>query len=66
METTKIKSDFRLVDGGARVSYIERAVTPILKSRVLNSKCTLITGARQVGKSTLVKHEFTVIRKYRN
>ncbi len=59
MDTTKIKSDFRLVDGGARVSYIERAVTPILKSRVLNSKCTLITGARQVGKSTLVKHEFT-------
>ena len=28
------------------------------KKRVSTSKCTLITGARQVGKSTLVKHEF--------
>lgn len=41
------------------MSYIERAVTPILKNRALSSKCTLITGARQVGKSTLVKHEFS-------
>lgn len=56
---SKIKSDFRLAKGGTHVHYIERAVTPILKSRVLSSKCILITGARQVGKSTLVKHEFT-------
>lgn len=55
----KIKLDFRLAEGGLQVHYIERAITPILKSRVLSSKCTLITGARQVGKSTLVKHEFT-------
>lgn len=40
------------------MAYIERAITPILKKRVSTSKCTLITGARQVGKSTLVKHEF--------
>ena len=40
------------------MSYIERAITPILKRRVGSSKCALITGARQVGKSTLVKHEF--------
>lgn len=40
------------------MSYIERAITPILKKRVQESKCLLITGARQVGKSTLVKHEF--------
>lgn len=40
------------------MAYIERAITPILKKRVQNSKCTLITGARQVGKSTLVKHDF--------
>lgn len=40
------------------MSYIERAITPVLKNRVSSSKCTLITGARQVGKSTLVKHEF--------
>ena len=41
------------------MTYIERAITPILKKRVQTSKCTLITGARQVGKSTLVKHEFS-------
>lgn len=40
------------------MGYIERAITPILKKRVQESKCLLITGARQVGKSTLVKHEF--------
>lgn len=41
------------------MSYIERAITSVLKNRVLTSKCMLITGARQVGKSTLVKHEFS-------
>lgn len=41
------------------MSYIERAITSILKNRVSSSKCTLITGARQVGKSTLIKHEFS-------
>ncbi len=40
------------------MSYIERAITPILKKRVATSKCMLLTGARQVGKSTLIKHEF--------
>lgn len=40
------------------MAYIERAITQILKKRVKESKCTLITGARQVGKSTLVKNEF--------
>lgn len=40
------------------MAYIERAVTPVLKKRISTSKCALITGARQVGKSTLVKHEF--------
>lgn len=39
------------------MSYIERAITPILKNRIATSKCALITGARQVGKSTLIKHE---------
>lgn len=43
---------------GIRMSYIERAITSVLKKRILTSKCTLITGARQVGKSTLVRHEF--------
>lgn len=43
--------------------YIERAITPILRNRVSSSKCMLITGARQVGKSTLVKHEFSEYNK---
>lgn len=40
------------------MSYIRRAFSDILKSRVTASKCTLVTGSRQVGKSTLIKHEF--------
>ncbi len=40
------------------MAYIERAITPILKKRVQNSKCMLVTGARQIGKSTLIKHDF--------
>ena len=40
------------------MAYIQRAISDILKSRVKNSKCTLVVGARQVGKSTLVKREF--------
>lgn len=45
------------------MAYIERAIAPILKKRVQTSKCTLITGARQVGKSTLIKHEFQKYNK---
>lgn len=41
------------------MAYIKRAISEILRSRVNTSKCTLIVGARQVGKSTLVKHEFS-------
>ena len=37
------------------MSYIERAITPILKKRVKSSKCVLITGARQVGKTYILK-----------
>ena len=40
------------------MSYIKRAIADVLKNRVSASKCLLLTGARQVGKSTLVKHEF--------
>ena len=36
------------------MAYIQRAITPILKKRISTTKCTLITGARQVGKSTLI------------
>ena len=41
------------------MAYIQRAISNILKIRVKTSKCTLIVGARQVGKSTLVRHEFS-------
>lgn len=41
------------------MKYIERAITPILKKRVISSKCILVNGARQVGKSTLIKHDFS-------
>ena len=40
------------------MAYIERAITQVLKNRVASSKCLLLTGARQVGKSTVVKHVF--------
>lgn len=40
------------------MAYIERAITGVLKNRAETSKCLLITGARQVGKSTVVRHEF--------
>ena len=40
------------------MAYIERAISEILKKRVQSSKCLLLTGARQVGKSTLIKHQF--------
>lgn len=40
------------------MAYIKRAISAMLKSRVKTGKCTLILGARQVGKSTLIKKEF--------
>ena len=40
------------------MAYIERAITSVLKRRVSSSKCLLLTGARQVGKSTIIKHVF--------
>lgn len=40
------------------MAYIHRAFTETLKNRVQYSKSTLVIGARQVGKSTLIRHEF--------
>ena len=40
------------------MSYIERSITDILKKRIKSSKCLLLTGARQIGKSTVIKHVF--------
>ena len=39
------------------MGYIKRAITDILNNRIKTSKSVLVTGARQVGKSTLIKHE---------
>lgn len=41
------------------MAYIQRAISKILNNRIQASKCTLITGASKVGKSTLIKHEFS-------
>lgn len=40
------------------MAYIERAITDVVKKRASTSKCLLLTGARQVGKSTLLKKQF--------
>lgn len=40
------------------MAYIERAISDVLKNRVKSSKCALVVGARQVGKSTLIQHIF--------
>lgn len=45
------------------MAYIQRAISNILKDRVKTSKCMLIVGARQVGKSTLIKHEFSMYNR---
>ena len=45
------------------MTYIDRAITPVLKNRVSTAKCLLVTGARQVGKSTLIKHAFPEYNK---
>ncbi len=37
------------------MAFIERAITKTVEDRIKASKCFLLTGARQVGKSTLLK-----------
>ena len=38
--------------------YIERNITEYLKKRVFSSFVTVVTGSRQVGKSTMLRHVF--------
>ncbi len=45
------------------MGYIERAITDIIKRRAGQSKCLLLTGSRQVGKSTLINHVFSEYNK---
>jgi len=37
---------------------IKRNIEPVIERRAKNSKAILLTGPRQVGKSTLFKHLF--------
>ena len=37
---------------------IKRHIEPVLERRAKNAKAVLLTGPRQVGKSTLFKHLF--------
>ena len=41
--------------------YIKRLIEDVLKNRFENSKCVLVSGTRQVGKSTLLKHLYANI-----
>ena len=42
--------------------YINRNIEAVLLKRAKNSRCILVTGARQVGKSTLLKTLFPKVR----
>lgn len=42
--------------------YIKRSIEPVLLKRAENSRCILVTGARQVGKSTLLKKLYPNVR----
>ena len=41
--------------------YIKRLIEDVLKDRFKNSRCVLVSGTRQVGKSTLLKHLYANI-----
>ncbi len=45
------------------MTYINRAIEDILKNRFETSKSVAITGARQVGKTTMTKHIYSYIRR---
>ena len=45
------------------MTYINRAIEDILKNRFETSKSVAITGARQVGKTTMTKHLYSGIRR---
>ena len=38
--------------------YIRRNITDVLQKRAKNSMCLLITGPRQIGKSTILKKNY--------
>lgn len=44
--------------------YINRNITEVLKRRAKNSRCILLSGPRQVGKSTLLKSIYPDVKYY--
>lgn len=44
--------------------YIKRSITEVLMRRAKNSRCILLTGPRQVGKSTLLKQNYPDVKYY--
>ncbi len=44
--------------------YIKRSITEVLQRRAKNSRCLLLTGPRQVGKSTLLKNNYPNVKYY--
>ena len=45
------------------MTYINRAIEEVLKNRFETAKSVAITGARQVGKTTMTKHIYSDIRR---
>ena len=41
------------------MKYIKRAIEDVVDHSAKTFKCVLVTGARQTGKSTLVKHLYS-------
>lgn len=44
--------------------YIKRSITEVLQRRAKNSRCLLLSGPRQVGKSTLLKKIYPNVKYY--
>ena len=45
------------------MDYIKRAIEDVVKHSARTFKCVLITGARQTGKSTLIKHLYSDVKQ---
>ena len=45
------------------MSYIQRAIEPVLLRRLKTAKCVAVVGARQVGKTTVVRHLFPKMQR---
>lgn len=48
----------RISHSGGHMQYIERSIEDVIQKSAQTFKAVLVTGARQTGKSTLIKHLF--------